>query len=333
MDENNENDNKSSDESESRCSSILLDSPILPYIPRRYDRALIVPSILSERKSNPHAIDIKLPPLKFSTGEATSEEEDFLALSPPTTDHELSLFKQKFNRLRVTLSKSYQFNIYSCEKVRQKKSDLRRTIHEEKKRIQQLITESSELNTKIKELRDEITKQCHKRDNHELKQLKLRSTLNRYSITEDRSIELLKISDKSRVIDEYNARLLQLENEYKAEIADRDQEIENLKEQLSNKFGYRANEHKKIVRTTEQACTIESQKCDVLQQFVDDYEANVYRAKKPCCISTSYRLSKLSTQLRLYTIIESALHELFHSSCSCGNFKRCHQTYMRLHTK
>ena len=99
-----ENGNKSSEESDSRSSSVMFDTPVLPYLPRRYDRTLIVPSILSERQSNPYAVDIKLPPLKFSTAEPTSEEEDFLALNPPTTEREVALFKQKFNRLRVTLS-------------------------------------------------------------------------------------------------------------------------------------------------------------------------------------------------------------------------------------
>ena len=99
-----ENENKSSEESDSRSSSVMFDMPVLPYLPRRYDRTLIVPSILSERQSNPYAVDIKLPPLKFSTTEPTSEEEDFLALNPPTTEREVALFKQKFNRLRVTLS-------------------------------------------------------------------------------------------------------------------------------------------------------------------------------------------------------------------------------------
>lgn len=99
-----EDGNKSSEESDSECLSAMLDEPVLPYLPRRYDRTMIVPSILSERQPNPHAVDIKLPPLKFSTAEPTSEEEDFLALDQPTTERELTLFKQKFNRLRVTLS-------------------------------------------------------------------------------------------------------------------------------------------------------------------------------------------------------------------------------------
>ena len=109
----------------------------------------------------------------------------------------------------------------------------------------------------------------------------------------------------------------------------------------------------KLLRATEQAYESENQKRRILQAYVDDYETNVYRviysikflfiriidllcffeARKPCCISTSYRLSKLATQLRLCIIIELALHELFHSSCSCGQFKRSYQTYMRLHKK
>ncbi|CAF1292348.1 unnamed protein product [Adineta ricciae] len=275
-----ENGNKSSEESDSRCSSVMLDMPVLSYLPRRYDRTLIVPSILSERQSNPYAVDIKLPPLKFSTAEPTSEEEDFLALNPPTTERELTLFKQKFNRLRVTLSKSHEFNLYTCEKVRQKRSDLRRTIREQKKLIRQLITEAAQLNDQINDLRDEITKQCHKRDAHELKQLKLRSKLNHLNAAKGQSIELIETIDKSHVVNECEARLLQLKNECRAEISHRDQQIEQLKQQLIDKFGCRASEHMKAIRATEQACTIEGEKCEKLQEIVDHYEATVYRMSK-----------------------------------------------------
>ena len=104
MDANDDEENGSSAESESSYSGVMFDLPVLPYIPRRYDRSLIVPSILSERKANPHSISIQLPPLKLSTAGPMSEEDDFLALSPPTTERELTSFKEKFNRLRVTLS-------------------------------------------------------------------------------------------------------------------------------------------------------------------------------------------------------------------------------------
>ncbi|CAF3799503.1 unnamed protein product, partial [Adineta steineri] len=131
----------------------------------------------------------------------------------------------------------------------------------------------------------------------------------------------------------YNSQLLQLKNQCQEELADRDNQIERLKKDISEKFGHEANEHKKLVRSTEQAFKIENQNCAKLQEFIDDYEANVYRAKKSCCLSTSYRLYKLATQLRLYSIIELTLNELFHSSCSCGQFQRCHETFMRLHNK
>jgi hypothetical protein len=90
--------------SELNCSPLPFQSSALSYIPRRYDRSLIVPSKLSERKYNSHGTVVHLPPLKFSSGITPTEEENFLALSPPTTDGELALFKEKFTRLRVKLS-------------------------------------------------------------------------------------------------------------------------------------------------------------------------------------------------------------------------------------
>ncbi|CAF0926973.1 unnamed protein product [Adineta steineri] len=280
--------NNESDRSDSSYSPIPYGSSILAYIPRRYDRSLVAPTILSER-NNVHAPIIKLPPLKLSSSLTTTEEEDFIALNLPTSEQEYLIFKQKFNRLRVTLS--------------------------------------------IRELRNQITEQCHKRDAHELRQLKLQSTFNQLNKTKDQSTEILKSADKERLIEHYNSQLLQLKNQCQQELADRDDQIEKLKKDISEKFGHEANEHKKLVRSTEQAFKIENQNCAKLQEFIDDYEANVYRAKKSCCLSTSYRLYKLATQLRLYSIIELTLNELFHSSCSCGQFQRCHQTFMRLHNK
>lgn len=100
-------DYESSDDSvvsDSSCSPLPYSSSVLSYLPRRYDRSLIIPSKLSERKYDPHANAIQLPPLKLSSGVTQSEEENFLALRTPTTEGELILFKQKYNRLRVTLS-------------------------------------------------------------------------------------------------------------------------------------------------------------------------------------------------------------------------------------
>ncbi|CAF0990661.1 unnamed protein product [Adineta steineri] len=324
--------NNESDRSDSSCSPVPFGSSILAYIPRRYDRSLVAPTILSER-NNVHAPVIKLPPLKLSSSLTTTEEEDFIALNLPTSEQEYLIFKQKFNRLRATLSKSYQFNVYTYEKVRQKKADLRHAVDEQRQLINHLLASSSKLNLTIRELRNQITEQCHKRDVHELRQLKLQSTFNQLNKTKDQSTEILKSADKESLIEHYNSQLLQLKNQSQEELADRDDQIEKLKKDISEKFGHEANEHKKLVRSTEQAFKIENQNCAKLQEFIDDYEANVYRAKKSCCLSTSYRLYKLATQLRLYSIIELTLNELFHSSCSCGQFQRCHETFMRLHNK
>jgi hypothetical protein len=90
--------------SELNYSLLPFQSSALSYIPSRYDRSFVVPSKLSERKYNSHGTVVHLPPLKFSSGTTPTEEENFLALRPPTTEGELILFKEKFTRLRVKLS-------------------------------------------------------------------------------------------------------------------------------------------------------------------------------------------------------------------------------------
>ena len=88
-------------------STLPYRSSVLSYIPRRYDRSLIVPSKLLERKYDSHTNVVQLPPLKVSS--TLSEEENFLTLRPPTTEGELAIFKQKFTRLRVALSVRFLF--------------------------------------------------------------------------------------------------------------------------------------------------------------------------------------------------------------------------------
>ncbi|CAF0977338.1 unnamed protein product [Rotaria sordida] len=329
---------------ESNTSSLIWDSSSSPLqfqssslsnIPTYYNRSLIAPLTLTQRKRNSHSTNIKLPPLKLRSTLTwpSSDEENFFNQSKSSSEQELNLFKQKFDRLRASLSQSLQVSRHTFDKVHYHKTNVQQTCVERGQFIDQLMATSIELNNKLKELKNQIINQRHIRDNHEMRQLKLQRTLIRLNNTKDRSLETLKTSDKSKFIEQYNSLLLQIKNQYQQEIADRDNEIEELKEKLFEDFNYQADEHMKLLRATLQAFNSESQKRDVLQEYVDAYETNVYRARKPCCVSTSHRLCQVSTQLRLYLIIELALRELFHSSCSCGQFKRSYQTYMRLHKK
>lgn len=39
------------------------------------------------------------------------------------------------------------------------------------------------------------------------------------------------------------------------------------------------SEHMKFIKAAEQAFHLENQKCDILQEYVDDYESHVYRVR------------------------------------------------------
>ncbi|CAF1204853.1 unnamed protein product [Rotaria sp. Silwood1] len=329
---------------ESNTSSLIWDSSSSPLqfqssslsnIPSYYDRSLIAPLTLTQRKRNSHSTSIQLPPLKLRSRLTwrSKDDENFFGHSLSSSEQELNLFKQKFDRLRASLSQSLQVSRHTFDKVHYQRTSVQQTCVERDQIIDQLMVASIQLNNKVQEIKNEITNQRRKRDNHEMRQLKLQRTLIRLNETKDKSLETIKDNDQAKLMKQYNTLLSQIKNQYQQEIADRDNEIKELKEKLFEEFKYQADEHLKLVRTTEEAFDIESQKRDILQEYVDAYETNIYRARKPCCISTSNRLCRLSTQLRLYLIIELALRELFHSSCSCGQFKRSYQTYMRLHKK
>jgi len=73
-------------------------------------------------------------------------------------------------------------------------------------------------------------------------------------------------------------------------------------------------------------------KKDELKQELNYVEKNIVKAVKPCCILTRSHLNKLSTQLRLYNLIQTSLSDMFDSSCcSCGPFQRAHLSFLRLH--
>ena len=78
----------------------------LSNIPHYYDRSLIVPLTLSQRKRNSHASSVQLPPIKLRSTLTwhSSEEENFLTYSRTSSDQELVIFKKKYDRLRATLS-------------------------------------------------------------------------------------------------------------------------------------------------------------------------------------------------------------------------------------
>ncbi|CAF2955926.1 unnamed protein product [Rotaria sp. Silwood2] len=284
---------------DSSSSPFQLQSSSLSNIPSYYDRSLIAPLTLAQRKRTSHSTTIQLPPLKL--------------------------------RSRLTWRSSDEENFLGHSQTHYQRTSVQQTCVERDQFIDQLMAASVQLNYKVKEIKNEIFNQRHIRDNHEMRQLKLHRTITRLNETKDKSLETIKTNDTAKLIEQYNSFLLKIKNEYQQEIADRDNEIKELKEKLFEKFNYQADEHLKLLRATEHAFDSESQKRDVLQEYIDAYETNVYRARKPCCISTSNRLCKVSTQLRLYLIIELALRELFHSSCSCGQFKRSYQTYLRLH--
>jgi hypothetical protein len=212
-----------------------------------------------------------------------------------------------------------------------KKSSAQQTIGERQAIINQLLTKSLQLKEKVNERKNELIDQRHTRNNHEMRQAKLRHTLIRLNKNQDQTNKILKTNDKEKLIEQYETRLLKLKNDCQEEIINRDQQINELKDKLSDEFNYQSDEHLKFINAVKQAFHLENQKCNILQEYVDDYESHVYRARKPCCISTSYRLSKISTQFRLYLIMELTLHELLHSSCSCGHFQRSYQTFLRLH--
>ena len=104
---------------ESQSSSLLWDSSNSPLqfrtssqsnLPNYYDCSLVTPVRLTERKRQSQATVLHIPPVKLrSTMTWHSCEDDRLPTHTPlimATDKEMSLFKQKFDRLRATLSVS-----------------------------------------------------------------------------------------------------------------------------------------------------------------------------------------------------------------------------------
>jgi hypothetical protein len=106
---------------ESQSSSLVWDSTSSPLqfqssslssIPNYYDRSLIAPLTLSQRKRNSHATTIlTLPPIKLRSTLTwrSSEEENLVSKSVTSSEQELIIFRQKYDRLRATLSVRFLF--------------------------------------------------------------------------------------------------------------------------------------------------------------------------------------------------------------------------------
>jgi len=96
---------------DSTSSPLQFQSSSLSYIPTCYNRSLVAPLKLSQRKRNSHAGILQLPPLKSRSTLTwrSSEEENFLPQSITSSEHELNKFKEKFDRLRASLSVRFRF--------------------------------------------------------------------------------------------------------------------------------------------------------------------------------------------------------------------------------
>lgn len=98
-------------------SSSLLQSQSLSNIPNHYDRSIIAPLTLSQRKHFSHATLLQLPPLKFRSTLTwgSSEEEILLSQSATsTTERESTMFRQRLDRLRTTLSVRFFLSLEDC---------------------------------------------------------------------------------------------------------------------------------------------------------------------------------------------------------------------------
>src|SRR2546423_1469687 len=100
---------------ESNNSSLIWDSSNSPLqyhssslsnIPNYYDRSLVVPLTLSQRKPISHTTILQLPPIKLPSILTcySSEQENFLRYSVLSTEQESNIVKQKYDRVRATLS-------------------------------------------------------------------------------------------------------------------------------------------------------------------------------------------------------------------------------------
>ena len=98
---------------ESTHSSLLwnsTNSPIqyqsLTTIPMYYDRSLVIPLTLSQRKRYSFTANIQLPPIKLrspSPGPTTNEDENIFIQNMKNRDPEFVKSKQKFDQLRAKL--------------------------------------------------------------------------------------------------------------------------------------------------------------------------------------------------------------------------------------
>lgn len=106
--------------SESHESSLIWDSSSSPQlfhsssfsnIPSYFDRSLVAPVTLSQRKSISQATILQLPPLKLRSTITwhSTEDEHVLVKSNRSSEQENNLFKQKYDRLRASLCVRFPF--------------------------------------------------------------------------------------------------------------------------------------------------------------------------------------------------------------------------------
>lgn len=94
---------------DSASSPLQFQSSSLSNIPSYYDRSLVAPLTLSERKRNSHSTVLQLPPIKLRSTLTwhSTEEENVVSHSLSNSENELNIFKQKFDRLRASLTVRY----------------------------------------------------------------------------------------------------------------------------------------------------------------------------------------------------------------------------------
>jgi hypothetical protein len=113
---------------ESNHSSLIWDSTGSPQqfqssslsnIPDQYNQSLVAPLTLSQRKRNSHSTNLRLPPLKLRSTITfhSSETENTLPNTTTSSTRELRKLRDKFDRIRATLSVRFFFLLeFSIEK-------------------------------------------------------------------------------------------------------------------------------------------------------------------------------------------------------------------------
>jgi hypothetical protein len=99
---------------DSNNSPLQFQSSSLSNFPSYYDRSLVAPLTLSQRKCNSHPTILQLPPVKLCSTLTwrSSEGKNLVVQSTTTSENELMMFKQKYDRLRASLSVRFFFDYF-----------------------------------------------------------------------------------------------------------------------------------------------------------------------------------------------------------------------------